>query len=80
MKPMSSCKCENPTDLRFTGEVHQEQSKDVEVRLRCAECGGKITYAPAAWMANIPGLELDDLRNGRCLPEHKQKEITIDLY
>lgn len=76
---MSRCHCENSTEFRITGEVNNEASEDAEVRVRCEECGGKVTYIPGAWLADLPGLELDDVRAGRVLSEDEQKTITVDL-
>lgn len=76
---MSGCKCDNPRRFRITGEVNNEATEDAEVRIRCVDCGGKVTYIPGGWLADLPGLDVDDIRNGRCLPEEDHRHITIDL-
>lgn len=76
---MSSCSCDDPLEFRITGEVINERSEDAEVRVRCDSCGGKVAYIPGAWLAELPGLELDDLTNGRCLREDEHRTITVDL-
>lgn len=76
---MSGCSCQKPRDYRITGEVWNEGSDNVEVRIRCVDCGGKVTTIPGAWLADLPGLELDDIKNGRCLDPEDHREITIDL-
>jgi hypothetical protein len=80
MKPcMSSCSCDSPKEFRISGEVINEASPDCEVRVRCKDCGGKVSYIPGAWIAELPGLELDDIRSGNVLREDEKLHITIDL-
>lgn len=76
---MSRCGCENPTELRITGEPLQRKSGNPKLRLRCADCGGKVAFIPASWLSEIPGLSMSNVREPHGLAEQEQKTITIDL-
>jgi len=84
---MSSCHCEDSRHYRVTGEVWDrggwvqtavigDGSK--EVRVRCAECGGKVTIVGSN-LLNALGIPDDEIVNGRCFDETEQVSVTVDL-
>lgn len=82
---MSQCSCENPTEFRITGEINELEAGEPEVgtgpkeaRVRCVECGGKVTYIGSDFLEAF-GIPPERLRPGDFFKEDEQIEITIDL-
>jgi hypothetical protein len=51
-------------------------SKTVRVRVRCAQCGGKVGSDVLTELFDIPA---DEIVNGRCLRKSEQRTLTVAL-
>lgn len=85
---MSRCHCEDSQRFRVTGEVYDRQpdpratneigSGEKMARIRCAECGGKVTYVGSD-LLNVLGIPDGEIQNGRVLPEGERPVLEVDL-
>lgn len=83
---MSRCHCRSPRDFRITGEVRRQRpGSDAvgpgvkAVRVRCAECGGKVGRVGSDVLTELLHVPHSDIKNGRCLSEGEQRTVTVDL-
>lgn len=85
---MSSCGCEQPTQLRVSGEVwHDRPLQDRRVigagdrfaRIRCVDCGGKYGYIGSDGLA-VLGIPEEEVYNGRCLEPEQHISLEVDLF
>lgn len=84
---MSRCCCEESRNFRVTGEVIDAPATGdsrvigtgaKQVRVRCAECGGKVEYIGSD-LLNVLGLADEEIRAGRCLTEDECVHLQVDL-
>lgn len=82
---MSGCYCAETTRYRVTGEVWaRRDARDAigggpkVVRVRCAECGGKIG-AVGSDLLELLGVDVEEIRTGRVLPEDDRPTLEVDL-
>ena len=84
---MSSCHCEESRNFRVTGEVIEAPATGdprtvgtgaKQVRVRCAECGGKVEYIGSD-LLNVLGLDDEEIHAGRCLGENDLINLQVDL-
>lgn len=85
---MSSCKCENSTSYRISGEFlnySPRERMDREIgsgammaRIRCGECGGKVAHVGTD-LLNAIGIDDGELSPGMGLSEEEVIDIQVDL-
>lgn len=82
---MSGCSCSESRELRVTGEVWDHCRPEAvgtgnkSVRVRCAECGGKVGKVGSDVLTGLFGIDDDDIVAGRCLEVDDRPTLTVDL-
>jgi hypothetical protein len=49
------------------------------VRVRCADCGGKVARIGSALLTELFGIPEDEIVNGRCLDVDERRTLEVDL-
>ena len=82
------CNCTDSRRYRVTGEVWENPPEsdnprhagtgDKLVRIRCAECGGKVGRVGSN-LLNVLGIPDAEIVNGRCLAKDERVTLEVDL-
>lgn len=83
---MSRCGCRAPRELRVSGEVWSNGpgldtigGGEKAVRVRCANCGGKVGLVGSDLLTELFGYAEDEIVNGRCLDDDDRGTLEVDL-
>ncbi len=80
---MSGCRCEESRNFRVSGEpFHHPAEIDVGdapgFRIRCAECGGKVSTVGNDLLRAL-GLDESEIKVGGLLRDGEQEDVTLTV-